>query len=333
MQLGAADFNASQVLTGFSDTFANMNVASTQTPSDVIDLTGVANANVTSTNLSGTTITVKEGATTVASLTLTSAPGAGVHVDWAKDAGTGTDIFLTTVACYCRGTLIRTASGEVAVEELAIGDRVMTLSGEAKPIRWIGRRVYDGRFIAGNRAVLPIRVAAGAIADGVPARDLFLSPTHALYIDGVLAPAEYLVNGASIAQAESVDEVEYFHIELAAHDVIFAEGAPAESYVDCDNRGIFQNADEFAALYPEDDRAGRPAGHSQIADREFLGERVAKLEQRFGTGVVPAPPGWGGSRLRPETLEFLQSCSNQLHDRLQYSRRSDGRWTIERLAP
>jgi pyridoxamine 5'-phosphate oxidase len=72
---------------------------------------------------------------------------------------------------------------------------------------------------------------------------------------------------------------------------------------------------------------------SEIADREFLEQRVVKLEERFGTGVVTAPPGWGGYRLRPETLEFSQTCSNQLHDRLQYSRRADGRWTIERLAP
>ena len=72
---------------------------------------------------------------------------------------------------------------------------------------------------------------------------------------------------------------------------------------------------------------------SGIADREFLEARVAKVQQRFGSGEIPAPPSWGGYRLRPETIEFSQNHSNQLHDRLQYSRRPDGRWLIERLAP
>src|SRR6266851_1483413 len=153
-------------------------------------------------------------------------------------------------ACYRRGTLILTEQGEVPVEDLAIGGRVVTLSGEAKPIKWIGRLAYDGRFIADNRQVLPIRILAGALGDGVPARDLSLSPAHSLYIDGALVPAEYLVNGATIAQAESADRLEYFHIELESHDVVFAEGAPAESFVDCNNRLMFQNGAEFAALYP-----------------------------------------------------------------------------------
>jgi hypothetical protein len=187
--------------------------------------------------------------------------------------------------CYCRGTLILTEHDEVRVEDLAIGGTVVTVSGEAKPIKWIGRRSYGGRFIAGNPRVLPIVVRAGALAPEIPVRDLWLSPGHALLLDGVLIPAEHLVNGLTILQAGPIDEVEYFHLEFEAHEVILAEGAPAESYVECDNRRGFHNAHEFAALYPNDARASfgyclprLKEGMTELAPiRARLFERAAAL--------------------------------------------------------
>jgi hypothetical protein len=177
---------------------------------------------------------------------------AGVVFNPTADGGTGT-LITEQVACFCRGTLILAEHGEVPVEDLAIGDRVVTLSGAAKPVKWIGRRSYDPRFVAGGSGVVPIRIAAGALADGVPARDLRLSPEHAVYLDGRLVPARLLVNGATIRREDAgAGPIDYVHLELAAHDVVFAEGAPAESFVDCDNRAMFHNAGEFAALYPDD---------------------------------------------------------------------------------
>jgi hypothetical protein len=187
--------------------------------------------------------------------------------------------------CYCRGTLVLTERGEVRVEDLAIGDMVVTISSEAKPIKWIGRRSYAGEFIAGNRAVLPIVVRAGALAPDIPARDLWVSPRHALFLDGVLVPAEHLLNSQTILQAEAVDQVEYFHLEFEAQEVILAERTPAESYVECDNRQGFHNAHEFATLYPDDERAPfgyrlpllEPGMAELAAIRDKLFDRAAAL--------------------------------------------------------
>jgi glycosyltransferase involved in cell wall biosynthesis len=156
------------------------------------------------------------------------------------------------VACYRAGTRILTPSGEVPIEALASGDLVVTRSGEAKPIKWIGRRSYSGRFIAGNDDALPIRFAAGSLADGSPTRDLDVSPKHAMFIDDVLIPAEMLVNNSSIYQLADVESVDYFHLELEVHDVIFAEGAMSETFVDCDSRGMFHNVAEYCRQYPND---------------------------------------------------------------------------------
>jgi hypothetical protein len=153
--------------------------------------------------------------------------------------------------CYCRGTLIMTEDGEVPVERLRIGDRVMTRSGEARPIKWMGRRSYSGGFALGQTQILPICIMAGALDDGVPRRDLWISPNHAMHLEGVLIEAKDLVNGVSIHQAETVDEIEYFHIELDGHDLIIAEGAWSESFINDDNRGLFHNAHEYRALYPD----------------------------------------------------------------------------------
>jgi len=208
-----------------------------------------------------------------------SAPALSSSQPWAEIGAT---------PCFLRGTLIITEAGEVPVEELAIGDNVVTLSGETKPIRWIGRRAYDGRFVAGNRMVLPIRIAANALGDRLPARDLWVSPKHALYIDDVLVPAENLVNGATIVQADEVERIEYFHIELAAHEIIFAEGAPTESFVDCDNRGMFQNSDEFARLYPGDTRPAWQFCAPRLDERsaELPAIRAALLERAEALGHI-----------------------------------------------
>ena len=144
--------------------------------------------------------------------------------------------------CFATGTCIATARGEVAVEALRVGDRALALRcGRFAPIAWIGRRRVDCRNHARGRDLWPVHVAAGAFAADMPHRDLRLSPDHAVYIEGALVPVRYLLNGATIVQPP-VAGVTYWHVELAAHDVLLAEGLPVESYLDTGNRGAFDNA-------------------------------------------------------------------------------------------
>ncbi len=159
------------------------------------------------------------------------------------------------VPCYCRGTMIETKRGEKKVETLAIGDKVVTASGALRPVKWIGRRSYAGRFVLGRKDILPVCIKAGALGTNMPVRDLWISPHHAMYFSdqgGVLIEAKDLVNGISIVQAERVDKVEYVHVELETHDVIIAEGALSETYLDEDNRGMFHNALDYDTLYTGD---------------------------------------------------------------------------------
>ncbi len=163
--------------------------------------------------------------------------------------GNGTNVTVAPPPCYCAGTLILTDRGEVAVEDLAIGDRVVTASGQMRPIHWIGWRSYAGRFLAGRRHLLPVRIRAGALGGGLPRRDLLISPRHAMFLDGLLVPACELINGITIVQDTQCRSVQYFHVELDTHDVILAEGAPSETFLDDDSRGLFHNAGDYAARY------------------------------------------------------------------------------------
>jgi uncharacterized repeat protein (TIGR03803 family) len=191
------------------------------------------------------------------------------------------------VACFRRGTLIEIARGlQRKVEDLKIGDKLRTASGALRPIKWIGRRSYAGRFILGRKNILPVCFKAGSLGDNVPERDLWISPQHAMYFatakhagafGGVLIEAKDLINGTSIVQPEHTDSVEYFHIELDSHDVIVAEGALSETFIDDDSRGIFHNAHEFDTLYAEES----PAPAHYCAPRLSEGYEVEAVRQRL----------------------------------------------------
>jgi hypothetical protein len=192
------------------------------------------------------------------------------------DAMGGVLLGIAGVPCYAPWTRIRMANGgEVEIELISIGDMVMTASGEAKPVLWIGRRSYAGRFLAANPKVQPIIIRKGALGRGLPRRDLVVSPEHALFLDGVLVAAKLLVNGRSIVRA-SLAEVSYIHLELDGHDIVYAEGVTAETFVDDDSRMMFHNAAEYAELYPN---APEPTGY--CAPRVESGYELEAIRSRL----------------------------------------------------
>ncbi len=159
------------------------------------------------------------------------------------------EIIENVVPCYVAGTQIKTSDGWMAVECLTAGDVVVTASGACRSVRWIGHRRLDLRRHPDPLAVQPVRVSAGAFGPSQPLRDLWLSPGHNLFLDGVLMPVCVLINGVTVEQVP-VDTVTYWHVELDSHDVILAEGLPAESYLDTGNRTAFKNGGSFLELYP-----------------------------------------------------------------------------------
>lgn len=201
--------------------------------------------------------------------------------------------------CFVAGTAILTDEGEVPVERLEVGARIITggsRQGAPGAVRWIGRRSIDFGMHADPISAHPVRVRAGALADSVPHRDLFLSPDHAIYADGQLVAVRQLVNGMTIVQEIGWASVEYFHIELDRHSILLAEGAPAESYLDDGDRGFFENSDSPLILHPSLTETNRSVSRLTDSCAPFAIDEasVRPIWQRFADraialGFAPAP--------------------------------------------
>ncbi len=228
----------------------------------------------------------------------TGAITAGLNMD-----ETGATVFVT-FGCFAAGTGIATAEGPAAVETLRAGDLVLTASGAVRPLIWVGHRTIRPAEHPSPALIWPIRIRAGALAEGVPSADLLLSPDHALLIDGLLVPAHALVNGDSILQ-EQVAEVSYWHLELETHDILLAHATPAESYLDTGNRDSFAGA--LMRLQP--DFAGAAAAYAAhgaaplVTDPSVIRPLWHRFAERAAAIDVTDDPALsllvGGQRLAP----------------------------------
>ena len=166
--------------------------------------------------------------------------------------------------CFVEGTRILTRAGEVPVESLVPGDEVVAvLAGQLLPVIWVGRRTVDCTREDRPAEMWPFRVRAHAFGPGRPHRDLYLSPDHAIHVDGMLVPVRYLENATTIRR-ERRDSVTYYHVELARHDILLSDGLGSESYLDTGNR------DDFVRLRRS---PGQSMAEAEAAARQIWADR------------------------------------------------------------
>lgn len=142
--------------------------------------------------------------------------------------------------CFTSGTLIATPGGEVAVERIVPGDLVLTRDHGPQPVRWIGCRHLTAAELRDQPRFVPVRIARGALGQGLPRRDLVVSPQHRILLTGpaarriggareILVAAKHLCGLPGIAAASSPDGIDYLHLLFDRHEIVFAEGAATES--------------------------------------------------------------------------------------------------------
>lgn len=182
--------------------------------------------------------------------------------------------------CFLPGTGIATPTGQKPVETLRIGDRVLAADGREVPVRWVGRQTISTRFRSAPQHQ-PVRIRAGALGAGRPARDLCLTADHALMIEGLLVNAGVLVGASGIERmtAQELGETyAVYHIETEEHDIILAEGTPTETFIDYAGRSVFDNHSDYVALYGED-RTLAEQPYPRVTSARQL---PAGLRKRFG---------------------------------------------------
>jgi hypothetical protein len=168
-------------------------------------------------------------------------------------AGTVIPTFNTAdfTTCFLGGTSISTPDGSAYVENLRIGDCVVTHDGSVVPVKWIGRQTVVAAFRPAER-LMPVRFAAGSLGDGLPHTDLTVTADHGVLIEGVICHAGALVNDTTITRvplSEIGETYTVYHIETEDHEIILANGAPAETFIDNVSRRVFDNYAEFDVLY------------------------------------------------------------------------------------
>lgn len=213
--------------------------------SDVIKIAGVQQKDVTSVEAKGNSV----------NLTLTNNKAIILNIAGAEkigySLGTAADGSLTYEVCFLSGSLIKMLDGEQLIEDIRIGDEIMTFDYAsnqevASRVKWVGNKKATVKpWLSDDEAGYPVRIVKDAVSDGVPHEDLLITAEHCLFFDGRFIPVRMLVNGSTIFYDHSITEYTYYHIETEKHSVITANGMLTESYLDTGNRHSFRQDGDF----------------------------------------------------------------------------------------
>ncbi|GCD51653.1 Hint domain-containing protein [Acetobacter pasteurianus] len=190
------------------------------------------------------------------------------------------------IVCFLAGSMIRTSEGDVAVEDIQIGDQLVTFDWKhnkevTHPVVWVGKAHAMVRAgLPDDEAGYPVRVLKDAIADGVPYKDMLITAEHCLFFEGKFVPVRMLVNGVSIFYDKSITSYDYYHVETEQHSVIMADGMLTESYLDTGNRRAFRQEGKVATLRGAVQSWVEDAGAPLCVDRAFVEPLFHKLEAR-----------------------------------------------------
>ena len=201
---------------------------------------------------------------TVTTITYTGSDGRShtIRIDANSQNGTGV---VSVIPCFARGTAILTDDGERPVEALCAGDRVICGDGQAREIRWVGGRILDADTLRNHPEALPILFCENSLGEGLPSRNLRLSPQHRVLLSDwraellfgepeVLVSAKSMINDRDIRPEYDCTSVEYFHILLDSHDTVFANGVACESLMPAEmaNHALSPEArNEIFLIFPE----------------------------------------------------------------------------------
>lgn len=188
------------------------------------------------------------------------------------------DLLPTGAPCLTRGTLVTTDCGDLPVEDLKSGCKVLTKDHGFQELIFSLSRVVDKTTLQKNEKLNPVRITAGALGGGLPKKDLLVSRQHRIAVrsdigkrmfgsETVLIAAIRLVDLPGIYIDDSVDFVEYFHLIFKRHEVIFAEGAATESFLmnfESKNKLTKLQRKEMAVIFPEFFEEGYVGGSSYM---------------------------------------------------------------------
>ncbi|WP_082783851.1 Hint domain-containing protein [Acetobacter malorum] len=190
----------------------------------------------------------------------------------------------TPAACFLPGVKIRTTAGDVAVENIHTGDKILVrvdgLDCE-RSVVWVGKSrktVVNG--LSDDEAGYPVRILKNALADGVPYQDMLITAEHCLFLEGYFVPVRMLVNGKSIFYDHSITSYDYYHIETEKHSVLIADGALTESYLDTGNRSSFVSDGNIVVLHSHAKSWDKDAAAPLEVKTEFVECLFKALTQR-----------------------------------------------------